>query len=91
MKNWNIRLQQSVTDAMENLIEKVKNFTKARDPLHYQEKYWGAAHLSCNLKFKEHSYIPIIAHYPSGYDNCLILARATESSKSVIFFYWEKV
>ena len=41
---------------------------KVRDHCHYSGLYRGAAHSSCNLKYKIPKYIPVIFHNLAGYD-----------------------
>ena len=60
---------------------------KTRDHYHYTGKSRGATHLLCNLQFNEHSYLAIIAHNSSGYDNHLIMAQATEIFKEYDFLF----
>ena len=40
---------------------------KVTDHCHYTRKQRGAAHLGCNLRYKENIYISAIAHNSSGY------------------------
>ena len=51
---------------------KYKKYRKVRDYSHYTEKYKGAAHNICNLKYNlKYSVpkkIPIIFHNQSNYD-----------------------
>ena len=41
--------------------------SKVRDHCHYSGLYRGAAHSSCNLKYKIPNYIPVIFHNLTGY------------------------
>ena len=41
---------------------------KVRDHCHYSGLYRGAAHFSCNLRYKIPSYIPVVFHNLAGYD-----------------------
>ena len=41
---------------------------KVRDHCHYSGLYRGAAHSSCNLRYKIPSYIPVVFHNLTGYD-----------------------
>ena len=46
---------------------------KVRDHCHYTGEYRGPAHMSCNLRYKIPSYIPVMAHNLSGYDAHLFI------------------
>ena len=46
---------------------------KVRDHCHYTGKFRGAAHNSCNLKFKRPKFTPVIFHNLSGYDAHLFI------------------
>ena len=46
---------------------------KVRDHCHYSRLYRGAAHFSCNLRFKIPSYIPVVFHNLAGYDAHLFI------------------
>ena len=82
MKKYNTLPQQFVDHVMKNLTEKI--FGKFKDHCYYTGKYQGTPHSVCNLKFKEHRYIPLIAHISSGFDNQLILPNITEKFKECI-------
>ena len=41
---------------------------KVRDHCHYTGKYIGAAHSSCNLRYRIPDYIPVVFHNLAGYD-----------------------
>ena len=45
-----------------------KKKRKVRDHCHYTGLYRGAAHSSCNLKYKIPNYIPVVAHNLTGYN-----------------------
>ena len=47
--------------------------SKVRDHCHYTGMYRGAAHNSCNLKYKIPSFIPIVFHNLSKYDAHLFI------------------
>ncbi|XP_057290793.1 uncharacterized protein LOC130613470 [Hydractinia symbiolongicarpus] len=55
-----------------------KNNRKVRDHCHYTGLYRGAAHNSCNLKYKIPSHIPVIFHNLSGYDAHLFIRELGE-------------
>ena len=46
---------------------------RVRDHCHYSGLYRGAAHFSCNLKYKIPKYIPVIFHNLTGYDAQLFI------------------
>ena len=46
---------------------------KVRYHCHYTGEYRGPAHMSCNLRYKIPSYIPVVAHNLSGYDAHLFI------------------
>ena len=46
---------------------------KVKDHCHYSWLYRGAAHSSCNLKYKIPNYIPVIFHNLAGYDAHLFI------------------
>ena len=48
---------------------------KVKDHNHFTGKFVGAAHQSCNLKFKEPSFVPIVFHNLSGYDAHLFIKQ----------------
>ena len=48
--------------------DKNKNNKKVRDHCHYTEKYRGAAHSICNLRYKIPREIPVVFHNGSTYD-----------------------
>ena len=46
---------------------------RVRDHCHYSGLYRGAAHSSCNLKYKIPKYIPVVFHNLAGYDAHLFI------------------
>ena len=48
---------------------------KVRDHCHYSGLFLGAAHSSCNLKYKIPNYIPVVFHNLAGYDAHLFSKR----------------
>ena len=51
------------------------NDVKVKDHNHLTGEFVGAAHQSCNLAFKEPSFIPIVFHNLSGYDAHLFIKQ----------------
>ena len=50
-----------------------KNYHKVRDHCHYTGKYKGAAHSTCNLRYKTQKEIPVVFHNDSTYDYHFII------------------
>ena len=48
---------------------------KVRDHCHYTGRYRGAAHNSCNLKYRKPKFIPVFFHNLSGYDSHLFIKK----------------
>ena len=46
---------------------------KVRDHCHYTGKYRGAAHSSCDLRYRIPDYIPVVFHNLAGYDAHLFI------------------
>ena len=59
---------------------------RVRDHCHYTGKYRGAAHNSCNLKYRTPKSIPVFFHNLSGYDSHLFIKRlgCTDNKKETI-------
>ena len=49
------------------------NDDKVRDHCHFTGRYRGAAHNSCNLKYKKPNFTPVMFHNLSGYDSHLFI------------------
>ena len=52
---------------------------RVRDHCHYTGRYRGAAHNSCNLKYKKPKNIPVFFHNLSGYDSHLFIKKLASS------------
>ena len=56
---------------------------KARDHCHFTGKYRGAAHNSCNLKYKKPNFTPVIFHNLTGYDSHLFVKNLGKSKGDI--------
>ena len=54
---------------------------KLRDHCHYTEKFRGAAHSECNLRYKVPKEIPVVFHNGSTYDYHFIIKKLAEEFK----------
>ena len=52
------------------------NDDKVRDHCHFTGRYRGAAHNSCNLKYKKPNFTPVVFHNLSGYDSHLFIKKS---------------
>ena len=55
-----------------------KEYHKVRDHCHYTGKYRGAAHDTCNLRYKIRKEIPVVFHNGSTYDYHFIIKELAE-------------
>ena len=53
--------------------EKFDGDDKVRDHCHFTGRYQGAAHNSCNLKYRKPNFTPVVFHNLSGYDSHLFI------------------
>ena len=65
--------QEFCTD--ENNKKEFKLKQKVRDHCHYTQKYRGAAHSICNLRYKIPKEIPVVFHNGSKYDYHFIIKQ----------------
>ena len=53
--------------------KKIKIYQNLRDHCHYKEKFRGAVHSICNLKYKVPQEIPVKIHNGSTYEYHLLI------------------
>ena len=56
---------------------------KVRDHCHYTGKYRGAAHSSCNLRYRIPNYIPVVFHNLAGYDVHLFIKELAKHTSKI--------
>ena len=56
---------------------------KVRDHCHYTGKYRGAAHSSCNLRYRIPDYIPVVFHNLAGYDAHLFIKELAKHKSKI--------
>ena len=56
----------------------IKKYHKVRDHCHYTEKYRGAAHDICNLRYKITKEIPVVLYNGPTYDYHFIIKELAE-------------
>ena len=56
---------------------------KVRDHCHHSGLYRGAAHSSCNLKYKIPNYIPVVFHNLAGYDAHLFIRELSKYTTDI--------
>ena len=56
---------------------------KVRDHCHYAGKYRGAAHSSCNLRYRIPDYIPVVFHNLAGYDAYLFIKELAKHTSKI--------
>ena len=62
-----------------------KDNKKVRDHCHYTEKYRGAAHNICKLRYKTQKEIPVVFHNASTYDYHFIIKELAKELKGQQF------
>ena len=66
-----------------HICDKLLGEDKVRDHCHLTGKFRGAAHNTCNLKYKVPKFIPVIFHNLSGYDCHLFIKNLGVSEGSI--------
>ena len=61
-----------------------KKQQKVRDHCHYTEKYRGAAHNICNLRYKVAKEIPVVFYNGSTYDYHFIINELVKEFKGIL-------
>ena len=56
---------------------------KVRDHCHFTGRYRGAAHNSCNLKYRKPNFTPMVFHNLSGYDSHLFIKNLGFSAGNI--------
>ena len=56
---------------------------KVRDHCHFTGRYRGAAHNSCNLKYRKPNFTPVVFHNLSGYDSHLFIKNLRFSEGNI--------
>ena len=59
------------------------NGDKVRDHCHYTGKYRGAAHNSCNLKYRKPQFVPVVFHNLANYDSHLFIKNLSDTSGNI--------
>ena len=54
---------------------------RVRDHCHYTGRYRGAAHNSCNLKYRKPESVPVLFHNLTGYDSHLFIKKLGSSNE----------
>ena len=56
---------------------------KVRNHCHHTGKYRGAAHSSCNLRYRIPDYIPVVFHNLAGYDTHLFIKELAKHASKI--------
>ena len=78
MMIFNIQEQQQYEKETKCWISKgefKEDDKKVRDHCHFTGRYRGAAHNSCNLKYRKPNFTPVVFHNLSGYDSHLFIKK----------------
>lgn len=65
--------------------KKLKKWWKTSEVIAITGNYRGTSHLGWNLRYKGNSYISVVAHNSSGYDNHLIIVNIAEKLRDCSF------
>ena len=68
-----------------------KNYRNVRDHCHFTEKFRGAAHNICNLRYKVSKEISAIAHDISSYDTHFTINQLAEKFESKFYCIGENI
>ena len=66
-----------------------EKYCKVRDHCHFTGKYRGAAHTTCNLKYKVRKDIPVVFHNGPICDNHLIIKQISKEFNGYFTFTGE--
>ena len=77
-------IMQSIVIFVKNVWSEKKNEGKVRDHDHYTDKFRGAAHLICNLRYSKQIHIPVFFHNDTNYDHNLIITELAKEFRSEI-------
>ena len=75
-------IMQSIVIFVKNVWSEKKNEGKVRDHDHYTDKFRGAAHLICNLRYSKQIHIPVFFHNGTNYDLNLIITELAKEFRS---------
>ena len=70
----------------EKFTNDVKNY-KVRDHCHFTGRYRGAAHNSCNLKYRKPNFTPVVFHNLSGYDSHLFIKKVLVLVREILIVF----
>ena len=72
-------------------LAKYKNHLKGRNHCHFTNKFKGAAHSICRLRFKVSNEIPVVFHSGSNYDYHFIMKELASEFKSQFECFGENI
>ena len=67
------------TDNENGIIGLNKKYHKLRDHCHYTERFRGAAHIICNLRYKTPKEISVVLHNSSTYEYHFIINKLAKT------------